>query len=182
MMYIKAQTVRHAVAGIIFGLSIIAVYAVSAFYHGLPVGEAKRKARLFDHMAVPVLISGTATPCALITLYNVSELHGILVLCLAWFCTVFGIFSKLFFFEKLKNVTMAVYIGAGVIMLGSVIPIIGKINSGAFGYLVLGGVVYVVGSVLCGLGAKKEWLHVVFHVLTLVGTAIHFWVIYSFVI
>ncbi len=182
LMAAKAQTSRHIAAGVIFGLSIIAVYIVSAIYHGLPVGEAKRKARLLDHMTVPVLISGTATPCALITLCNVSMLHGISVLCLAWFCTVFGIFSKLFFFEKLKKVTMAVYIGSGIIMLASVIPIIDKINSDAFGYLVAGGIVYVAGSVLCSMGAKKECLHVVFHVMTLIGTAIHFSVIYTFVI
>ena len=105
LMVIKAQGARHTVSAVIYGLSMIAVYSVSAVYHGLKNGEAKRIARLVDHSTVPFLIAGTATPCALITLYDISRPHSILVLVLAWFCAVFGLISKIFYFEKLKNVT-----------------------------------------------------------------------------
>ena len=103
LMVIKAQGARHTVSAVIYGLSMIAVYSVSAVYHGLKNGEAKRIARLVDHSTVPFLIAGTATPCALITLYDISRPHSILVLVLAWFCAVFGLISKIFFFERVNK-------------------------------------------------------------------------------
>lgn len=181
-MLIKAESTRHFVSALIFGISLIAVYTASSVYHGLRQGEAKRKARLIDHSTVPILIAGTATPCAMITLYDVSIAHCIIVLILAWTCTVFGIISKIFFFEKLKNATVIVYIISGTIMFLSVIPILEQIDATAFRSLLAGGVMYVIGAVLCGLGTKKEWLHVVFHVFVLFGSIIHFLVIYFYMI
>ncbi len=182
MMTDKAEGARGLFSSAVYGLSIIAVFAVSAVYHGLPQGEAKRRARLVDHSTVPLLIAGTATPCALITLYEISPTHGLIIFAMGWFCVIFGLVSKLFFFEKLKSVTMAVYIISGAAMLLSALPLLGKIDSGAFGELILGSVIYVVGAVFCGLGAKRPRLHVVFHILVLLACAVHFNVIYTAVL
>lgn len=64
------SSARYMAAAVVYGLSIILLYGASAVYHGLPQGEAKRTARLVDHSVIPILLAGTATPCALITLYN----------------------------------------------------------------------------------------------------------------
>lgn len=181
MLLMKAQGLRETVAFGVYGITMVAVYAVSAFYHGLPKGELKRKARLADHMTVPLLIAGTATPCALISLYRVNVSAGIFVFTLGWLCTLFGIFSKLFFFEKLKNITMTVYIVSGAVMLMSVLPLLDEINSAAFGELVLGAFLYLTGAVFCGLGVKRPFFHVVFHIFVMLGSAVHFYVIYVFV-
>lgn len=180
LLVVKAYDARHTVAGMIYGVSLVAVYTMSAVYHGLPAGEVKRKARLADHCTVPVLIAGTATPCALITLFNLNVMHGILVLLLAWGCTLFGIFSKLFFFEKLKIVTVGVYICSGALMLLSVIPLIDQINKDAFGEILAGCLCYLLGAVFCGLGMKRPWLHAVFHVFVLFGSMFHFYAIYMY--
>lgn len=180
-MIIKADGtgLRHTLSAVIYGVALIAVYAVSATYHGLKSGEAKRIARLIDHSTVPILIAGTATPCALITLYEISVGHSLFVLILAWFCALFGMFSKLFFFEKLKAVTMTVYIVSCSAMLLSVIPIIGELDGGAFKGIIFGCAAYLFGAVFCGVGIKKETFHIVFHVFVMLGSAVHFFVIYS---
>lgn len=182
LLILKADGLAKEISAVIYGLSMVAVYTVSAVYHGLENGERKRKARLIDHSTVPILIAGTATPCALLILYKLSPVHGILVLILAWGCTLFGIFSKIFFFEKLKAVTVAVYIGSCVIMLGSAVPYLGKINTDAFALLLYGNLAYVSGAVFCGLGRKREWLHVVFHVFVIAASAIHYLAIYKYII
>lgn len=179
-MVIKAQDLRHMLSAVIYGVSLVAVFAVSAVYHGLKNGEKKRIARLVDHSTVPVLIAGTATPCALITLYNISSAHSLLVLFLGWFCTLFGIISKIFFFKKARKVTVAVYMVSCIAMLASVVPIVGQINSDAFGGIILGNAFYLIGALFCGLGIKKETMHVVFHVFVLAAAAIHFYVIYVY--
>lgn len=179
-MLIRADGIRHTLSAVIYGAALIAVYAVSAVYHGLKSGEAKRIWRLVDHSTVPVLIAGTATPCALITIYEISTAHSLLVLFLGWFCALFGMFSKIFFFEKLKAVTITVYIVSCAAMILSVIPIIGEINGAAFRGILLGSAAYLSGAVFCALGKKAEVLHVVFHIFVLAGAAIHFYVIYVY--
>lgn len=178
----KASGVRSILSAVIYGLALVAVYTVSAVYHGLTGGEAKRRARLVDHSTVPVLIAGTATPCALMTLWNLSPAHCVFVMSVGWGCTFFGIFSKLFFFEKLKTVTVTVYIVSGIAMLASVVPLLDKINGNAFGGLLLGNAFYLTGALFCAIGRKREVMHVVFHVFTVVGSAVHFLVIYNFVL
>ena len=181
LMAVKAQGTRQMLSAIIYGVSLMAVYTISSVYHGLKSGEMKRRARLADHSAIPILIAGTATPCAMLTLYDLSSAHCILVMVLGWFCAIFGFFSKMFFFEKLKKVTMAVYIVCGAAMLLSVIPLLDRINSMAFGGLVFGNVFYILGAICCGIGVKKPYFHVVFHVLVLIGSFSHFYVIYQYV-
>lgn len=181
-LFFAASGVRGVLSAVVYGLSLLAVYTVSAVYHGLPAGEAKRRARLVDHSTVPVLIAGTATPCALMTLWNLNPVHSAFVLAVGWGCTLFGIISKLFFFEKLKSVTVAVYIISSVAMLLSAIPVLGKINGGAFGGLLLGNAFYLTGALFCAIGRKREAMHVVFHVLTVIASAIHYFVIYSYVV
>ena len=179
-MLIKSENTRQFAASFIFGFALVAVYTMSAVYHGLPCSEAKRRARLADHCTVPLLIAGTATSCALIILSDLDKKHGLFVLILAWSCTAFGIFTRLFFFEKLKNVTVGVYIISGILMLVSVIPLLKDINGGAFGRIVTGCMLYLAGAVFCLLGVKKPWLHVVFHVFVLLGSAIHFYAVYTY--
>lgn len=182
MMTVRAEGARHTASAVIYGLSLIAVYSVSAIYHGLKNGEAKRIARLIDHSTVPVLIAGTATPCALITLYEISVPHSMLVFFLGWGCTLFGIISKLFFFQKAKKISVSVYIIFGLIMICSAVPLLGEINPRAFAGLVIGSAFYLIGAVFCGLGIKRPYFHVVFHVFVLIASAIHFAVIYTYVI
>lgn len=173
----RAEGFRNTFSAVVYGFALIAVYTVSAVYHGLKVGEAKRIARLVDHSTVPLLIAGTATPCALISLYEVSHFHGILVFAMGWFCALFGIFSKIFFFEKLKSVTMTVYIVSGAVMLLCAVPLLGEIDKGAFGQIVFGSVLYVIGAIFCGLGIRRPYLHVVFHLFVMAASAVHFYVI-----
>ena len=161
---------------------MLTVYTVSAVYHGLGNGEAKRIARLLDHSAIPLLIAGTTTPCALVALYDISTVHGIAVLSAAWFCALFGLISKIFFFEKLKKVTYAVYIICCSAMLFSAIPVMDKMENGAFELISLGCVLYLIGAIFCYLGVRREKYHVVFHVFVLLASAVHFYVIYVFII
>ena len=181
-MLAKANGFRSLLSALIYCFALTAVYLVSAVYHGLPAGEGKRIARLADHSTVPVLIAGTATPCALMTLWNISSAHCVFVMVAGWGCTLFGIFSKLFFFEKLKKVTVAVYIVSSLAMLVSVVPLLDKINGEAFGGLLLGNAYYLTGAIFCAIGRKREVIHVVFHVFTLAASAVHWFVIYGYVV
>ena len=180
-LVIKAQNGTRFFSALIYGLTLITVYTASTVYHSLKKGDGKRIARIADHSAVPLLIAGTATPCTLITLYEISHTRGLTVFFIGWAVALFGIISKVFFFEKLKALTMAVYIVGGTGMLLSAVPVLDSIDKDGFYVLVFGGILYVIGAVLCGLGAKKQSLHVIFHLFVLAASAVHYYGIYHYV-
>jgi hemolysin III len=182
VMLISAEGAREIASVLLYGIPMLTVYTASAVYHGLKSGEAKRVARLLDHSAIPLLIAGTTTPCALITLYDISAAHGIAVLSAAWFCALFGLISKIFFFEKLKKITYAVYIICCSAMLFSAIPVMDKMEKGSFELIALGCILYLIGAIFCYLGVKREKFHVIFHVFVLLASAVHFYVIHTFII
>lgn len=180
---VRGEGPRFVVSAAVYCCAFMLVYGTSALYHGLPKGEAKKFFRLFDHIAIPLLLAGTATPCALVTLYKVSPPHGIAVFCTGWFCAIFGVITKLFFFnnEKMKTACMAVYFTGGAAMLLSAVPRLGQIDKTGFMLLCLGCAAYTIGALFCRLGIKRPWLHTVFHVFVLSGSIIHWFVIYNYV-
>ena len=181
---VREESPRYIVSVLIYCFAFITVYTASAVYHGLPAGDSKRRARVFDHIAIPIMLAGTATPCALITLWRININHGISVLIIAWFCAAFGIVTKLFFFsdEKLKVICMAVYFVGGAVMMLSNIPILGEINKTAFLMLTVGCVLYTVGAVFCKIGIKRPVFHPVFHVFVFLGSLVIFFAIYIYVL
>ena len=181
-MLMKAADTVQYVSVILYGVSLCAVYVMSSVYHFLPCCEAKRRARLFDHCMVPLLIAGTATPCSLLILSDISIHHGLFVLIVSWSCTAFGIFTRLFFFEKLKNLTVGVYIVSGIMMFVSVIPVMQYIKDGIFEKMLSGSALYLTGAVFCLMGVRRPWLHVIFHLFVLAGSAVHFYAVYTYML
>lgn len=175
------DSARYTASAVIYGISLIVLYTASATYHGLPQGEKKRTARLIDHSVIPILMAGTATPCALITLYNCNKLCCAAVMLLAWGSVIFGIISKLYFFQKTRTATVTVYIVSGALMLLCALAVIDSIDAYALGILFVGCAVYLFGSVFCAVGRKYPWCHVIFHIFMVIGSAIHAWAIYSYV-
>ena len=97
---VKTGEANKIISAVVYGVSMMVLYGASAFYHGLPVGNLKKIARVLDYSMIFILIAGTATPCAMIGLYEKSPAHGWFVLYFAWGCAVVGILSSVFFFEK----------------------------------------------------------------------------------
>jgi hemolysin III len=169
------------ISALVYGVSMMVLYAASAFYHGLPAGNLKKIARVLDYSMIFILIAGTATPCALISLYEKNPANCWFVFFVAWGCALAGILSTVFFFEKTKTLRMLMYIGEGVVMFASVYPIIDMINKRALGILILGGLIYVAGMIFLRMGRKRAYAHTVFHLFVLAGSVTHFYVMIKYI-
>ena len=53
---------------VVYGISIILLFAASTFYHAIPHLGAKRVLRIVDHCAIYLLIAGTYTPYTLLVI------------------------------------------------------------------------------------------------------------------
>ncbi len=46
-----------------------------------------------------------------------------------------------------------------------------------FEFLLWGGIAYTIGAVLYGIGAKKRWMHSVFHIFVVLGSVLQFFAV-----
>ena len=83
---------------IIYGLSLIILYAASTFYHAAKNPKKRRRLNIFDHAAIYVLIAGSYTPFCLVALD--SELGWYYVYCCLGFCFNRN-YSEAIFYRKI---------------------------------------------------------------------------------
>jgi len=167
----KAILSRSAVkilGNIVFSISMIELYTVSAVYHGLSEGPAKRIMRFVDHCSVFGLIAGSYTP---ITLTSLRRHGGPVILAIVWLLFAAGIFGKIAFFDLVEPYTVYLYIAMGWIVVFSFGTLVKCMSRKALAWLTAGGVAYTAACIFFVL--NKPFHHAVFHVLIMVGTLCH---------
>lgn len=173
------------VASIVYGVSIIVLFAGSSVYHFARPSKAKKLLRIIDHSLIFLLIAGSITPFALVAMRPEHPLACWLAIGIAWGAALFGITGTSINHEKFKKVQMILYIGIGWIMLLGVRTLL-QVFSGpyrpGFYLLLIGGALYTVGAILYGVGKKLPYFHATFHIFVLAGTVVHFVSVYNYVL
>ena len=162
----------------VFGVSMVLLYATSAFYHSIDPSKTKIKLimRKMDHMMIFVLIAGSYTPICVLTLgYPV----GYRLLAAVWFVTLVGFIVKIFWINAPRWVCSGLYILMGWMAVWALIPLVKSLPTGGMVWLVLGGLIYTVGGVIYGLkkpDIDTPWFgfHELFHLFVMGGTLCHF--------
>lgn len=173
------------ISSIIFGLSLIFLYAASASYHLINVSERITKVlRRIDHMMIFVLIAGTYTPICLITLYGTT---GKVLFVIIWAIAVLGILFKAFWFNAPRWLYTFFYIAMGWIVAFAFVPISKAMAVPGIVLMVAGGIVYSLGGIIYALkwpvrNAKYFGFHEIFHIFVILGSLLHFLMIYEFVL
>ncbi|MCK2157678.1 MULTISPECIES: hemolysin III family protein [Exiguobacterium] len=188
-LVIKAALERGAglpiVATIIFGVSMIALYAVSATYHMVLASDrAIATWRRLDHSMIYLLIAGSYAPFCLISLNGPT---GWVLFSIVMLIAVFGITFKLVWFNSPRWLSTTLYIGMGWIMVFAITPLAAVLSPVGIGLLFLGGIFYTIGGIIYGLkprvlSFKHLGFHEIFHVFVLLGSLAHFLCVYFFVI
>lgn len=170
------------VSGAIFGGSMVALYTISSVYHGLHGGTGKKVMQILDHCTIYFLIAGTYTPFCLCTIRQHDPALGWGTFGFVWALAVVGIVLNAIDLKRFQKVSMVLYLGMGwcIILTGKLI--VQLLGGAGFALLVGGGVAYTVGAVFYGLGHKKRYIHSVFHLFCLVGSALHILCILFYVI
>ena len=170
------------VSGAIFGGSMVALYTISSVYHGLHGGTGKKVMQILDHCTIYFLIAGTYTPFCLCTIRQHDPALGWGTFGFVWALAVVGIVLNAIDLKRFQKVSMVLYLGMGWCMILTGKLIVQLLGSAGFALLVGGGVAYTVGAVFYGLGHKKRYIHSVFHLFCLVGSALHILCILFYVI
>ena len=180
-LVVKAATYGsavHIVSVSVFGASLIALYTSSTIYHSATDPTIRKALRTVDHAAIYILIAGTYTPFALVTLGGAL---GWTIFGLTWGMAVAGITLKLFFTGRFDRLSTSMYVFMGWMMVFAIKPLIDALSLQGLVWLAAGGIAYTVGALLYSI-KKMPFGHAAFHLLVLAGSACHFVAVYFFVL
>lgn len=174
------------VSSFIYGFSIVILYTVSSVYHGItPKADiAKKVMQIIDHCVIFILIAGTYTPLTLAAMREVNTALAWVVFGFVWGASALGITLNAIDLKKYKKFSMICYLLIGWCAIFTLKMLIQAITPIGFLFILLGGVSYSIGAVLYSVGSKKglKYMHSVFHIFVVIGTVLHFFAIFFYVI
>ncbi|SES09085.1 hemolysin III family protein [Psychrobacillus sp. OK032] len=170
---------------VIFGVSMILLYASSATYHMVIAKDhVIHRLRRLDHSMIYLLIAGTYAPFCLVALKGTT---GFMLFSIISIMAISGILFKMIWFNCPRWVSTALYIGMGWIIVFLASPLAAVLGTQGIFFLILGGIFYTIGGVIYGVKPnipfiKKLGFHEIFHIFILFGTISHFICVFVYVI
>ncbi len=181
-IYSNFETVS-ILSAVVFGLSLILLYSASAIYHGINASDfVLERLRKLDHSMIYVLIAGTYTP---VLLRFIPAPKNFIMLGIMWTMAVTGIILKLTWLSTPRWLYTSFYLFMGWFILCD-IPALLALPTGALLLLAGGGISYTIGGVIYAM--KKPNLgpvfqfHELFHLFILLGSLLHFLLVFFYVI
>jgi hemolysin III len=178
MLILLADTPEKLLAAAIYAASLSALLGVSALYHRVDwkTTRARMLMRRLDHSMIFLLIAGTVTPFALLTIHGTLA-TGILIA--VWTGAMIGIAIELLWIGSPKWVSVILYLIVGWIGAIAFPAIVGSAGIGAGLLIATGGILYTVGAVVYATQKPDPvpshfGYHEVFHLLVIGAAGAHF--------
>ena len=168
----------HLVSVAVYATSMIVLFAASTAYHSSRNPVLRVRLRTVDHASIYLLIAGTYTPFALVTLNGPV---GWTIFGISWGMALTGIVLKLFYTGHYRLLSTLMYVFMGWLIVFFIKPLIAAFPPAGLAWLLAGGIAYTLGAVLYSLH-RIPYGHALFHVLVVAGAACHFYAIYRYVL
>ncbi len=168
----------HVVSSIIYGASLVLLFAASTCYHAAPFSETKRRLRVAEQALIFVLIAGTYTPFTLVALESA---WGWSLFSIVWALAVVGIILNSFHFHRHAAITITLYLGLGWLGLVSIFPLKNALASEGLTWLIAGGIAYSVGIIFLSW-RKLPFNHGIWHLFVLIGSLCHYFAVLFYVL
>ena len=163
---------------LVFGATLVLLYAASTLYHSLPRGRAKEVFRRMDHAAIFLLIAGTYTPFALVSLRGT---WGWALLAAVWSLAALGIALVTTIPQRVRHISVVLQLVMGWLAVLALEPLARALHAGGLSLLVAGGLAYSLGVVFYAW-QRLPYNHAVWHVFVLAGSACHFSCVLGYVV
>ena len=165
-------------SSIVYGSALITLYTASMLYHSFQGERVKRALRIFDHCSIYLLIAGSYTPFALVSLRGG---WGWTLFGLVWSLAVAGIVFKVFFTGRLNTLSTMVYVLMGWLAVVAAKPIVEALPAGAVWLLLVGGVTYTAGTIFYH-NRRVPYSHAIWHLFVICGSIFHYLAISNYVL
>jgi hemolysin III len=161
----------------VFGFTLVLVYVCSTLYHSLVRTRARHVFRIIDHSAIYLLIAGTYTPFALVSLHG---RLGWLLFAIVWGLAVLGIAFKSFAIGRFEIASVVVYLGMGWLGVFAARPLLHVLTWHGIAWIALGGLFYTAGIIFYALD-RLSYFHAFWHLFVLAGSASHYFAVLFYV-
>ena len=173
-----ASSPTALVATVIYTVTIVAMFSVSAVYHRKHWHSpaALKWMKRLDHSAIFVFIAGSYTPFALLAMPPPTAAH---VLTIVWTGAAAGVALKMLWPSAPRWVGVPLYLLLGWVAIWFAGTLLEGAGPDVVILLVLGGVLYNVGAILYGVRWPNPWPHTFgyhefFHALTAAAAISHY--------
>lgn len=171
-------SVWHIVTCSIYAATQIMLYTASTLYHSIPLPRAKAVLRVLDHSAIFLLIAGTYTPFALV---SVGGAWGWAIFGVVWALAIAGIAAQAVLIRYKAIVTIIPYVAMGWLAVIAVKPMLASIAPGGLALLAAGGVTYTLGCIFYAWRGLP-YHHAIWHLFVMGGSALHYFAVFFYVI
>ncbi len=166
------------VGAAIYGGTMVVLYTMSSLYHGLKPVKAKKVFQVIDHCTIYFLIAGTYTPVTLAVLHPSYPVQAFVIFGIVWACCFTAATLTAIDLKKYQKLSMICYLAMGWCIIIFIVPTIRCLGVAGTIFLFAGGVSYTLGAIIYGLGKKKKYAHSIFHLFVLIGSILHFFMIF----
>ena len=160
----------YILSSVMYGMSLVVLYAASTVYHSATTPESKRILQIVDHCCIYVLIAGSYTPFTLIVL---RDGIGQNLFYFVWAFALIGIMLKIFFGKRFPVLSVLAYLVMGWIGVVAVQPLFNALGFAPIALVIAGGIAYTVGVIFYAWESIKHH-HAIWHVFVLMGSILHF--------
>lgn len=161
----------------VYGAMLLCLYLASTLYHSLK-GRAKQIWCKFDHCAIYLLIAGSYTPFALVSLRGA---WGWSLFGSVWGLAVLGIIQEIWLARGMRIMSMVFYIAMGWLAVIAAWPLLDALGTAGFLWLVAGGLAYTLGIAFYANDTRWRHAHGIWHLFVLGGSACHYYTILRYV-
>ncbi len=182
VLVLRAPTPQLELASSVYAAGAVSMFFASTLYHAQKQSDDNTGFwRRVDHAAVFVMIAGTYTPVSYVYLSG-AWCWGIISA--QWLVALAGIVFKLVVVDSPRWITAGIYVGMGWMAVVPMPQLVAAMPVGELALLIGGGVAYTVGAAVYGLKRPDPWarvigFHGVFHLLVLLGAALHYALIFA---
>lgn len=161
----------------VYAATLVLTYLASTCYHSTR-GRAKAVFRKLDHSSIYLLIAGSYTPLALVSL---NGRWGWTLFAASWCLAAVGIVQEICVAKGARLTSLAIYILMGWMGLALMEPLRQALTPNGFALLVTSGMVYTVGIVFFLFDHRFRHWHGIWHLCVIAGSALHYATILKFV-
>lgn len=162
----------------VYGAMLVTLYVFSTLYHSVRGVGAKNVLRKFDHCSIYLLIAGTYTPFAMVSLRGA---QGWWLLGVIWGMALLGIAQEIWLAKGARVTSLVIYMLMGWLALVVVVPLWHALTPAGFAWLAAGGACYTLGVVFYATDHKVRHGHGLWHLFVLGGSACHFFTVLLYV-
>ena len=181
LVLVARYSASALITALIYGISVVFLFLASTLYHAFKKEENEKSLwRRLDRLAIFCMIAGTFTPICYMYLQGTWRWS---IIAIQWGLVGFGLISQLFFPRAPRVFYAVLYLVMGWMAVVPLKQILSYMNLAQGILLFAGGVFFSLGGLI--YATKRPRLvpgifsfHELFHIMVLIGGALHYAMIY----